>query len=443
MWGVRSQFSSAGGRAEDPEEPSGGNELAGSVEPNRYQHDPALRHAGSLTKGALSYGECIMGPEVGDRIAAPTTVTNFIVVPSNQSLIDSGGQVFHYPSRETGTSQLASSAPSTLPESLALMPESLCWYPPPHGVAGIGGAVPYNQSQNFQHLQLGNNALGYFPSLSGPSSLSNISSSLSSPLHNQAWPVTQQSVGFMLHDNAAYVQPAQFQPMLGVFGQPQQAPVNLPSSDKLEGTSSTHVQIQAGGSDHIKTDKNFELSTSEPESEPYSTEFAREKASRKREKIRSGKKQAGKPKRPLSAYNLFFKDERAKLLHGESSAVNGASEDVTGEMLASGSSSSGRKVGFAEMARIISSKWRKIDPETQAKYRTIAVQEMERYQDAKELYLQRQQVILEQSRALMESTVDDDTRKKYLARFASKSKCAGSGRKSKHARNSANAISHH
>merc|ERR1712226_695704 len=51
---------------------------------------------------------------------------------------------------------------------------------------------------------------------------------------------------------------------------------------------------------------------------------------------------ADRPKRPLSAYNLFFKDQRIKLL--------GLDDDGKGEKE--------KKIGFAEMAKVISSKWK-------------------------------------------------------------------------------------
>lgn len=78
-----------------------------------------------------------------------------------------------------------------------------------------------------------------------------------------------------------------------------------------------------------------------------------------------------KPKRPLSAYNIFFRDERAKIIAGELSNEEKAMLQK-GHLFEDQHTSSGikesrrkqphRKAGFQEMARIIGARWKKIDP---------------------------------------------------------------------------------
>mmetsp|Transcript_2409 Transcript_2409/g.3695 ORF Transcript_2409/g.3695 Transcript_2409/m.3695 type:complete len:360 (+) Transcript_2409:83-1162(+) len=70
------------------------------------------------------------------------------------------------------------------------------------------------------------------------------------------------------------------------------------------------------------------------------------------------KKRNGKPKRPLSAYNIFFKSERAKLVQAK------------------------KKVGFANMAKEISVKWKNLSDEEHKKYADEAEIEQKKYRSA-------------------------------------------------------------
>ena len=70
------------------------------------------------------------------------------------------------------------------------------------------------------------------------------------------------------------------------------------------------------------------------------------------------RKVPGKPKRPLSAYNLFFKDERARILKENNHEGVG---------------------GFAHLAQTISAEWKKISAPALAKYKDLADQDMKRY----------------------------------------------------------------
>jgi HMG-box domain len=99
----------------------------------------------------------------------------------------------------------------------------------------------------------------------------------------------------------------------------------------------------------------------------------------KSRKKRSWKKPKGKPKRPLSAYNLFFQAERNNLIYSMPN-VNHAHGYVFNE---SEIKSQGRKphgkIGFAELAQKIAKKWKSLDESEKAVYEARAYIEKESY----------------------------------------------------------------
>jgi hypothetical protein len=97
---------------------------------------------------------------------------------------------------------------------------------------------------------------------------------------------------------------------------------------------------------------------------------------------RQGKsKDEDRPKRPLTAYNLFFKSERAKMLT-ELAMANEAA-------VAKGSNQRSSKMGFEEMAKRISIKWNEADAKTKADFQVIADRDRQRYAIEKAAYLHR------------------------------------------------------
>ncbi|KAL3913946.1 MAG: hypothetical protein SGARI_000387, partial [Bacillariaceae sp.] len=150
------------------------------------------------------------------------------------------------------------------------------------------------------------------------------------------------------------------------------------------------------------------------------------------------KKPKNKPKRPLSAYNIFFKDERAKILanipdkteedeegDGEEKAVK-KEEGENGDEKAEGGEagdkkkSSGKKrkrvphgkIGFESLAKIVGQRWKELPPDELEQYKARAEEDMKRYRKEMEAYVQKQREGLEQSREHLEKLVDDETKRR-------------------------------
>mmetsp|Transcript_19365 Transcript_19365/g.39299 ORF Transcript_19365/g.39299 Transcript_19365/m.39299 type:complete len:323 (-) Transcript_19365:100-1068(-) len=104
-------------------------------------------------------------------------------------------------------------------------------------------------------------------------------------------------------------------------------------------------------------------------------------------KVKKGRRKQpkDKPKRPLSAYNIFFKEERARLLQKLDDAKQ---EKVPEEE--SNDKKTPSKIGFENLAKIIGSKWQDLTPTEVEYYKGKANVDMKRYKSEMETYLAKQ-----------------------------------------------------
>lgn len=105
-------------------------------------------------------------------------------------------------------------------------------------------------------------------------------------------------------------------------------------------------------------------------------------------KKRSWKKPKDKPMRPLSAYNMFFQNQRERIVAGKTG--DPTPEEIQAsvmKMLTSKTRGPKRRqdrvshgqISFGDLARTIAAKWKAIDPKLKAVYNLYAAQEKVRY----------------------------------------------------------------
>ena len=91
-------------------------------------------------------------------------------------------------------------------------------------------------------------------------------------------------------------------------------------------------------------------------------------AKKKRNTAVRSKRPKDYPRRPLSAYNIYFREERAKLL-------------AAGRALGAG-----EKIGFEKLAKTIGKRWKELSEEQLERFKKLANEDTERYRREMDAY---------------------------------------------------------
>ena len=118
--------------------------------------------------------------------------------------------------------------------------------------------------------------------------------------------------------------------------------------------------------------------------------FARAKGGAKKRPYK--RKLENGPKRPLSAYNLFFKAERLKLCEGITINKQTTKNGKRAHRKSHGA------VNFSDMGKRIAAAWKALDEAGRAPFVAEAALDLKRYQQAKEEALQQQAATVAKSR---------------------------------------------
>ena len=111
-----------------------------------------------------------------------------------------------------------------------------------------------------------------------------------------------------------------------------------------------------------------------PATKPAKTKEANKKKRKKKPK--------DCPRRPLSAYNLFFKDERKRILEAipAEEEDDNTPKDPKDEITWPGKKRTPHgKIGFESLAKTIGARWKQIEGEEMKHYKDLATQDLRRY----------------------------------------------------------------
>lgn len=110
---------------------------------------------------------------------------------------------------------------------------------------------------------------------------------------------------------------------------------------------------------------------------PAFTYYSEEKEDKEVHKKKTGrkKKPKGSPRRPLSAYNIFFKEERIRIL----ASLPKQDATVKKGSRVRKNRNPHHKISFATLGKTIGSRWKQIDKASRAHYEELAKKDSERY----------------------------------------------------------------
>ena len=169
---------------------------------------------------------------------------------------------------------------------------------------------------------------------------------------------------------------------------------------------------------------NARISTSDvvfKESEEGSNSYTKKRKYRKREpkKNKVSAESNGKPRRPLSAYNFFFREERNRIITGEVPGADNLKREVKSRIPATSSlddsfnhlqrgDSPHYKITFEKLGQTIATRWNNLPESARAKYKDMAKKDSLRYREEMEGYYENENA---KQRTMLEAAQMVDTLK--------------------------------
>ena len=148
------------------------------------------------------------------------------------------------------------------------------------------------------------------------------------------------------------------------------------------------------------------------------------------------RKPRDKPKRPLSAYNLYFKDEREKIINQTPRETD---LEVNEKITWPGKKRPPHgKISFEELAKTIGSRWKNLDTESKSHYKKKADEDLERYATEMKLYDKRSKQHYKDSESDNENDEVDKKRPKEATKSASTDSAKKKKKQRKYSKDSSN-----
>ncbi len=120
----------------------------------------------------------------------------------------------------------------------------------------------------------------------------------------------------------------------------------------------------------------------------------------------------GKPKRALTAYNLFFKEQRELILAERRQSNNALDKSMLSRLAKRRQNG----VGFEEMGKMIGQRWKELGSEMRLLYEAKAKEEKRRYSDELAAYMEKERNEREIKLACLQATVTEEAKCLYFSR---------------------------
>jgi len=128
-------------------------------------------------------------------------------------------------------------------------------------------------------------------------------------------------------------------------------------------------------------------------------------------------KQRGRPKRALTAYNIFFKEAREQILADQQKYHQpyiSNKEGKRGKGVRNCVAENPHGVSFVDMGKMIAKRWKELDNEARLMYKERAKAEKRRYRDKLAEYKMNEREKVEAKFAALQASLSEETKQQYF-----------------------------